>query len=329
MTMVRTASSLLVAFFPLVACTGKDSGAGGAAGTSTAISGGTIPGTGEGFRFTMTGTTETPGLPREAQGPQPTTTTVRVLDGKARIDFAQGATPGMANGGWMLVESDGARMSIVDPSAKQVTVMDSLAGLGGMGGMMQMTVTDTSSRIEDLGAGEAILGFSTHKYRMTIGYTMAMAMMGAAMPMRTEQVTVAHLSDDLGLLATGFDAFEKSFGATMGGMMGSEAAKVIKVLNDRRPKGFPLMQEMTSHSIRGRDTTTTRTTFRVTELTRGGVSAADFTVPAEYVRNDVGASLRGARDGSSEAMRNASGAAARMRRAVEAAESGRPAVPRP
>ena len=72
------------------------------------------------------------------------TTTVRVLDGKARIDFAQGATPGMANGGWMLVESDDARMSIVDPSAKQVTVMDSLSGLGGMGVMLQMTVQDTS-----------------------------------------------------------------------------------------------------------------------------------------------------------------------------------------
>ena len=329
MTMLRAAGSLLVAAFSLVACTGKDAGAGADTGTTTTTSSGTIPGTGDGFRFTMTGTTETPGLSGEAKGPQPTTTTVRVLDGKARIDFAQGATPGMANGGWMLVESDGARMSIVDPSTKQVTVMDSLSGLGGMGGMLQMTVRDTSSRIEDLGAGETILGFSTHKYRMTIGYTMAMAMMGAAMPMRTEQVTVAHLSDDLDLLATGFDAFEKSFGATMGGMMGNEAAKVIKVLNDRRPKGFPLMQEMTSRSIRGPDTTTTRTNFRVSELTRGGVSAADFTVPAEYERNDVGASLRGARDGASEAMRKAGGAAERMRRAVEAAESGRPTVPNP
>ena len=331
MTMMRLAAQLLVASLSLVACSGKDSGA-GAAGTATSLSRGTIPGTGKGFRFTMTGTTETPGVAGAAKSPQATITTVRVLDGKARIDFAQGAAPGLQNGGWMLVESDGARIAIVDPSAKQVTVMDSLTTLGGMaglGGMVQMAVRDTSSRIEDLGAGETILGFSTHKYRMTIGYTMEMSMMGRAVPMRTEQVTVAHMSDDVGLLDTGFELFEKSFRSSMGGLTGSEAASTITALNASRPKGFPLLQEMTSRIIRGGDTTSTRSSFTVTELTRGGVDAADFTVPAGYARNDVGASARGALDEASAAMKKAGGAAERMRRAVEAAEGGRPAVPKP
>ncbi len=338
MITMRPAGHVFVASLLLVACSGKDSGAGSAgaagsaAGGSASISGGTISGTGKGFRFTMTGTSETPGLPGQANGPQPTTTTVRVLEGKARIDFAQGAAPGLKNGGWMLVESGASRMSIVDPAAKTVTVIDSLGSLGGMAGMqgmMQVTVKDTSSTVEDLGAGETFLGFGTHKYRITIGYTMDMSIMGRTMPMRTEQVTVAQMSDDVGLLEAGFDLFEKSFRSSMGGLTGSEAASTIKALNDTRPKGFPLMQEMTSHVIRGGDTTTTRSSFRVTELTRGGVSDADFTVPADYARTDVGAAVRGVRDKASEATRKAGGAAERMRRAVEAAESGRPAVPTP
>ncbi len=325
--------ALLVACFTLAACAGKESGgAAESAGGDVATMGGTISGSGKGFRLTMSGTSEraaAPGAPAAAGTPTATTTTMRVLDGKARIDFARGAAPGLAEGGWMLVEPDGGRMSIVDPAAKRVMVMDSLgnlAGMGGMGGMMQMTVRDTSSRVEDLGAGETILGFATRKYRITTAYTMEMSMMGRAIPMRTEQVTVAHVSDEATLREAGFSALEKSFGSTMGGMAGNEAASVIRMLTASRPKGFALMQDLESRIIRNGDTTKTRSSYRVTELARGGVEPVDFVVPADYARTDVGAQLRGAQAQANDAMKKSGVSAEQMQKAMEAMQKIRPAA---
>ena len=321
----------------LAACSGKDAAnAGGdaAGGGATAeggatTKGGAIAGSGDGFRITML--TSRPPAPGDAGPARSDTTTVRVLGGTARIDFSRGASPGMTEGGWMLVEANGARMSIVDPNSKKVVVMDSLGGLGamaGMAGMMQMSVKDTSSRVEDLGAGETVLGYSTHKYRVSVGYTMEMTVMGRAMPMRTEQVTVVHMSDDTNLLASGFEVFEKAFRSSMGGLTGNEAAAAIKALNSNRPKGFPLLQEMDSRIIRGGDTTTTRNNYRVVALARG-VESTELVIPADYAQTNMGSSMRDAMGKANEAMQKAGGAAERMRRAMEAAESGRPAVPKP
>ncbi|MCC7054149.1 MAG: hypothetical protein IT355_12865 [Gemmatimonadaceae bacterium] len=327
MSMIRRTGRLLVACLTLAACSGKSADGGAAAGGASSVKGGTIPGSGDGFQVTMTGTVERPAAGPQAAGTDTTITTVRVLDGKARIDFSRGAANGLSTGGWMLVESDGARMSMVDPVAKKVMTMDGLLGkegMGGMGGMMQMTVKDTSSQVEDLGAGETVLGFATRKYRVTTRYTIEMSMMGRALPMRTEQSSVVHLSNDVALLDAGFSAFDKAFTSSMNGITGNQAAEAIMALNASRPKGFPLIQEQESRVIRDGDTTTTRSAYRVTGFSRSAVGPADFTIPADYSRNDVGASLRDAKAKANEAMQQAAGAADRMRRAVESAETGRP-----
>lgn len=329
--LLRTTGPLLLGCLSMVACSstegakdGAKAGGDGAAAAAASTSGGTITGSGKGFKVTMTGSMEAPGR-AGATGPQANTTTVRVLDGKARIDVVRGGAANVAEGGWMLVDADAGSMSIVDPAKKRVMVMDSLASLaGGMAdmGMMQMTVTDTSSRVEDLGAGEQVLGLATHKYRVRIGYTMNMTVMGKTMPMRTEQESVVQMSEDATLQATGFEAFEKAFRSSMGGLGGAEAAKVIAALNANRPKGFPMSQDMQLRNIRNGDTTTVHNTMRVTELVRGGVSESDFVVPAGYQRNDVGASMRDMKARSAAAMQQAGEAGERVRKAMEAAEAG-------
>ena len=326
---VLLASCLTLA--SITACSGKDSAkAGGDASAAdeggSSTKGGAIAGSGNGFRITML--TSRPSAAGDTGTARADTTTVRVLDGTARIDFSRGTSQGMTQGGWMLVEADGARMSIVDPKTKKVVVMDSLGALGamaGMGGMMQMSVKDTSSRVEDLGTGETVLGYPTHKYRMSIGYTMEMTVMGRAMPMRTEQVVVVHMSDDAGLMGSGFEMFEKAFRSSMGGLTGNDAAAVIKALNSNRPKGFPLLQEMDSRIIRNGDTTTTRNNYRVVALARG-VEPSELVIPADYAQTNMGGSMRDAMGKANEAMQKAGGAAERMRQAMERVEAGRPAA---
>ncbi len=138
---------------------------------------------------------------------------MKIRGGTARVDFATEMGPVMRKGSYMLVDAGTKQLMFVLPDDKRIISMDSAGGspMAAMQGMMQMTVTDTLSRVEELGPGETVMGFSTRKYRVQRAYTMRMTMMGRPIDIRNESVATLHVSNDIGARDPGFDAFARSF----------------------------------------------------------------------------------------------------------------------
>jgi hypothetical protein len=246
---------------------------------------------GDGFHFTYRGTATTTGGPVQgSQTPRDYSATVRIRGGKARVDFASEMGRVMRKGSYMLVDAASRQVMIVLPEEKRIITMDSAGGslTKAMRGVMTMAVTDTSSRVEDLGAGETVLGFTTRKYRVTRAYTMRMTMMGRSTDIRHESVATIHMSRDIDALDPAFDAFARSFTTAMGTGAGEgDAMTTIGALNKGLPKGFAVLQEEESRSTSAGSTTVTRTTWRVTDFGRGGVDAGDLAAPEGYAKGDM------------------------------------------
>ena len=206
----------------------------------------------------------------------------------------------------MLVHSGAKQVMFVRPDDKRVISMDSAGGspMEAMQGMMQMTVIDTSSRVEALGPGETVMGFSTRKYRVQRAYTMRMTMMGRPIDIRNESVARLHVSNDIGALDRGFDAFARSFANATGNSAGGpDAMRVISALNRGVPKGFVVLQEEETRSTTAGVTTVTRSTWQVTDFGRGGVRESELSVPECCARDDMRSMMR--REGSGAARRPA------------------------
>jgi hypothetical protein len=238
---------------------------------------------GEGFQFTLSMTTDaSAGQPVAAAGIV-MQTKVRVLGSDVRMDFESDANPSMRKGSFMLMGASSPKLTVVNPIERKAIVIDpaQMAGVAGaMGGgqQMKMDVADVSSRTEELGPGETILGFTTKKYRVTNGYTMNISVMGRTTSSRTESVSTMQVSEELGSMAPAFQNFGERFANAFLGF-GGDAMKKIMELNRSLPRGFALAQEqVTTATAMGRTMTTT-SRLRVSAFTRGGVTAAYFVVP--------------------------------------------------
>jgi hypothetical protein len=300
--------SLCVTALSAVACS-SDGGAGkaGDAAAPAAATRADIPGSGDGFHFTYSGTMSSASPSAKAPEARNVSTTVRVRGGKARVDFPGDMAPGVAAGTYALMDAGSATMTLVMPAKKEAMTMSpgAMAGsMQGMAGMMKMTVTDTSSKMEDLGDGERVLGFATRKFRVTTGYTMNVSMMGTTTSMRTENTSVVQVSEAVGALDAGFTTFGASFARNFGAeaAMAGTGFEQLKALSSLQPKGFPLVMEQETRMIRAGDTTQTRTSWRMTELARGGVEPADLTLPEGYKVTDLAAMMKTGMEGARRAM---------------------------
>lgn len=300
---------MCVVVLSVVACS-SESGAGkaGDAAAPAAATRADIPGSGDGFHFTYSGTMSTT-LPsaKAPEAPRNVSTTVRVRDGKARVEFSAAMAPGMTAGTYALMDAGSATMTLVMPAKKEAMTMSPggmASSMQGMAGMMKMTVTDTSSKMEDLGDGERVLGFATRKFRVTTGYTMNVSMMGTTTSMRTENTSVVQVSEAVGALDAGFTTFGASFARNFGAeaAMAGTGFEQLKALSSLQPKGFPLVMEQETRMIRAGDTTQTKTSWRMTELARGGVQPSDLTLPEGYTVTDLAAMMKTGMEGARRAM---------------------------
>lgn len=223
----------------------------------------------------------------------PLTMTFKVMGDKLRLetDMSQLAGRGgggrgaeMAAGAYMLLQADG-KFAMILPAAGMGMTMD-VAGMfggrgrGGMGGTP--AVTDLSVSVEDLGAGESMLGHSTHKYRVHTKFTQNTNMMG--------QATTANHDDSSDLwMTTDFPGAEEAFarlGSTFGSRGGSEVSDAVR---SKLPKGVPLKIVATVKTERDN----TVTTMETTEIKKTAFQASDFEVPSGIQIMDLGAMGRG------------------------------------
>jgi hypothetical protein len=202
----------------------------------------------------------------------------------------------MAAGTYILLDAESRRMTMVSPKEKTATVLP-LGGLmsmmGGMdeAGLLKMDVTDISVSVDELGAGESILGHSTMRYRTRHSFSMSVAVMGFRRSSKEVTETDVWMASDLSVAeGKALDEFARNFSQSFSasGIGGEGMRKLTEELQRKMPKGFPLKQvaKRTSVDQGGKETSSTTTT-EVTEYKRVTLDAKLFEVPAGYTLRDM------------------------------------------
>jgi hypothetical protein len=196
----------------------------------------------------------------------PMNITFKAAGEKMRLETDMSAMMGggrggaMATGAYMLPNSDG-KLIMVMPNAPNMS--------GGTGMAMSMDLAQMAQRmggapprvaeatVEDLGPGETILGYKTHKYRIR-------------QPDGTVEAWIADLP------GIDFKKFATGFGAQFSGMHPRMAEKI--------PSGFALKVV-----ISGKETGT----MEVSKIEKTSFTNSDFEVPAGLQVMDLGAMMGG------------------------------------
>ncbi len=198
----------------------------------------------------------------------------------------------MRKGMYMLLDASTMGMQVVDTVARQITSMNSMETLAAVQGMPAMTMSDTSSQLEDLGPGQTVLGIPTHKYRVSIRYAMGMGLGEAVVSAKVATVATVQVSEAITALDPAFDAFRTKFMTDAGMPLAGTATAQLAALTRVQPRGFALISEQVMQMSMNGNETVVKSSFRVTEFARGGVSAADVTVPSGFIVTDVTAMMK-------------------------------------
>lgn len=215
-----------------------------------------------------------------------------------------GGAGGMAAGLYLLPLDSGKVAAILPAMGMGLSVDLSMvagAGRGGRGGRGRggargagggmappdvPDVTDVSANVDDLGAGESILGHPTHKYRIRSTY-----MINGEKQADTSETWFA---TDLTGSDDGFGKFFTTFGAAFSG--GNSSKSVADAVRAKMPKGFPVKIITNSNTPQG----PVVTTIEASEITKTSFEPADFEVPAGIQLMDTGSLMGGRRGGKDQ-----------------------------
>lgn len=221
--------------------------------------------------------------------------TVSMQDGNIRMDYLEGMTPTGQKNGFVLVQGESGKFVIVDPKAKSAMVMTADGFGSGLGALMnnpmlKMTVSNTSFRFRDMGAGETLLGYKTRRVRTWYTSTMELK----AMMMPDQKIVTTDSSDQW--IATGIDAggeknmeaWARSFASGVKSTNPELAAELAKYTSEYGRTGMALrsVTYSTQTDKKGKVTADTLT-MEITELRTGAIDPALFEVPKGYEIVDV------------------------------------------
>ena len=250
----------------------------------------------EGWSFISTTTSDVRGAPEMSMQ-------VRLAGPQLRVDFLKGTT-GMTPGAYMLLNAETSQLTMVSPKEKSATVlpvggMASMLGAVGAAGIMKIEIDNVSVTVEDLGAGDAILGHGTHRYRVKESHTMNVSVMGMHRSGTTATDTEMWIATDVSRTEQrAFEAFAANFAQSMGGagFGGDGMRKLTDELQRKMPKGLVLRQIATTRQTdQGGKETTSVTTTEVKEFKQARLDEKLFEVPKDYVVTDLGAAMEEAK----------------------------------
>lgn len=218
--------------------------------------------------------------------------TLKVAGAKMRVEMDMSAMMGgraggeMADGAYMLLQENG-KVAMILPNMR-----NPMSGSNGFGMSMDLSAilsggpgrgsmpeaSNIQVDVAELGAGEAILGHPTRKYRITTKATVN----GSA----TETVTESWFATDLAGAEDGFKKFTQSFGAQFSG---ASAKGIQDAMAAKMPKGFPL-RSITTATESGK---TQKITMEVTQVGKATFEASAFEVPAGIQLMDMSGMMGG------------------------------------
>lgn len=221
--------------------------------------------------------------------------TLKAAGSKLRVEMDIGAVMGaagsdmgpMMNGAFMLPQEDG-RLAMILPN-----MQNPLGGGGkGMGMIMDMQamtgtlrdlgisieITDMKVTVEDLGAGETILGHKTKKYKMVQSYLMGVKPFSG--------VTEFSMATDMTDAETGLKKFNDSFGKQF---VGAATSKEVQAeIQAKTPPGFAMRTIVNMTTPDGPQTMK----MEVTKAEKASIDEKDFEVPAGIQLMDMAAMMK-------------------------------------
>lgn len=237
-----------------------------------------------GWTFTMNMTTDS----GDAAHRSSIATRHQVMGHTRRMEFVQVSNIPLATaaeGIYQLWKSADSTMTMVMPKDRTATVTNVGGMLAGNFGGIKPKIAQhvTKSQMDDLGAGEKILGHPTHHIRVTTEGTVEVTMMGQTCTGTLNNVSEMWIAPDVDLKAA-MEAVSK----TMSGAFGIADDDLPGAAPSSLPAGTPLrtVTRSTRPNALGRSITVT-TTSEYVELTHGPLDPSLFTVPSDYHVKDM------------------------------------------
>ena len=218
--------------------------------------------------------------------------TVRMQDGNIRMDYVEGANPMGQKNGYTIVQGDAGKFVLVDPKEKKAMVMTADALGSGFGAMLnnpmiKLTVSNTSFRYKDMGAGETILGYRTRKVRTWYSSTVEMKVM------MMNQKTVSNDSSEQWIANVDFDprtmeSWAKSFASGVKSTNPELARDLDSYTREYGRTGLALktITWSTQTDKKGKVTADTLV-MEITDLKTGALDKSLFEIPAGYEVTDM------------------------------------------
>ena len=147
---------------------------------------------------------------------------------------------------------------------------------------VKMGFSGTEAKVDNLGAGPAILGHPTSHYRIGTGMTMTISAMGQEQVVKISSTADYYYATDIQGVVNPFASLSGGDMAAMFGSSNKEFADKMKAMQAKLPNNTPLRATSTSTMISQGQTRVTSTQGEVTSVKWVDANPKLFEVPSTY-----------------------------------------------
>ncbi|MDQ6870699.1 MAG: hypothetical protein M3037_01655 [Gemmatimonadota bacterium] len=189
----------------------------------------------------------------------------------------------------MIVTDSGKTITYLDSKKSQflrVRPAEMVAQAQQMGGM-KMDFSETSAKVDSLGAGPAILGHPTSHYRVTTGMTMTISAMGQQQTVKIASSNEAYYATDIKGYLNPFTTLTGGDMAAIFGTSNKDFGDKMKAVQQKLPNGTPLRATSTATIIAQGQTRVTNSAAEVTGIQWVNTDPKTFEVPSTYTATQL------------------------------------------
>lgn len=200
-----------------------------------------------------------------------------------RMDVRRGDGFTFQDGAFVISRDGGKTLLVADPASKsyyQLALSDATGSAASMFkqlGLFNFKVTDPKVTTRDLGKGEMIDGYPTHKTRVDSSYTMSINAMGMPMNIAVQMSTQSWVTDAIPAELTNF--LQKQ-------SLTTGVEQLDKLIAAQSAKGFPLKQITLLKMVQNGRPIDSTTTTTISDIAKKQVAETAFAIPAGYKKTD-------------------------------------------
>jgi hypothetical protein len=147
---------------------------------------------------------------------------------------------------------------------------------------VKMDFSGTEAKVDNLGAGPAILGHPTSHYRTGTGMTMTINAMGQQQVVKISSTSDYYFANDIKGAVNPFASMSGGDMAAMFGSSNKEFADKLRSMQDKLPKGTPLRVLSSSTMVAQGQTRVTTTQGDATSVQWVDTNPKQFEIPSTY-----------------------------------------------